>query len=158
MNLPEPEELYGDEPSTWLTDPSLREDPRAVDSEFDAVTPEDVSDGSIWAPLTQITSTMDPERPRTLMAGYDNKNFILTVQFRDHTVYNYYDVSPAEWEAFMAAYSKNDYIKAILEGKRHGKASMNAPQAAAYKGLGRNAARYKKTMYPGTQKPYGGRF
>lgn len=57
------------------------------------------------------TSSTDYSRPRTVAAGYspnmqDPNNGIMTVVFRDGTFYNYYQVSPTEWQSFHASYSK----------------------------------------------------
>lgn len=52
------------------------------------------------------TSSTNYARPRTVAAGYDEDNQVMTVVFRDGTFYNYYQVSPTEWEAFHASYSK----------------------------------------------------
>ena len=52
------------------------------------------------------TSSTDYKRPRTVAAGYDAARKTMTVVFRDGTFYNYYDVSPGEWESFHASYSK----------------------------------------------------
>jgi hypothetical protein len=57
------------------------------------------------------TSSTNYKRPRTVAAGYtpnpnDPDNGTMTVVFRDGTFYNYYQVSPTEWEAFHASYSK----------------------------------------------------
>ena len=172
MNLPEPDDLdftrtsnklqkaYDDLISGLQDDPDAYVDSRRADDDFDAVTPEEYTDGSKWAPLTLITSTTNPERPRTLMAGYDSKNYILTVQFRDTTVYNYYDVSPAQWDAFKSSESKNDYITSELDFHRKGNTLLGQRQAAAYKGLGKSAARAKRRSAGGfsPQRPYGGNF
>jgi hypothetical protein len=82
----------------------------------DTTTPAAFRNGSKWAPLTENpTSTSNVNEPRTLGAGYDSKNFILTVQFRDGTLYNYYDVPPSIWREFRAAPSKGVYMQADLD-------------------------------------------
>ena len=70
------------------------------------------------------TSTINPERPRTVAAGYDRSRQVLTVVFRDGTFYNYYDVSAREWQAFKQSKSKGRYIKRVLDYKDRGIASM----------------------------------
>lgn len=72
------------------------------------------------------TSTINPERPRTVAAGYDPDRRVLTVIFRDGTFYNYYQVSEEEWQGFKNQQSKGRYIKAFLDGKPRGTANMNA--------------------------------
>jgi hypothetical protein len=57
------------------------------------------------------TSSTDYSRPRTVAAGYspnmeNPNNGVMTVVFRDGTFYNYYQVSPTEWQSFHASYSK----------------------------------------------------
>lgn len=52
------------------------------------------------------TSSTNYQRPRTVAAGYDPDRQTMTVVFRDGTFYNYYEVTPGEWEAFHASYSK----------------------------------------------------
>jgi len=57
--------------------------------------------------LTDVpTSSTDYGRPRTVAAGYDPNTQTMTVVFRDGTFYNYYEVSPGEWENFHASISK----------------------------------------------------
>lgn len=51
------------------------------------------------------TPTINPPRPRTIAAGYDEEHQILRLKFRPGAsaqspggaVYDYYDVTPAEW-------------------------------------------------------------
>ena len=73
------------------------------------------------------TSTINPNRPRTLTAGFEivvgEETGKLTVQFRDGTYYNYYEVPPKVWEDFKTAISKGRYIEAILNGFPRGFAS-----------------------------------
>lgn len=68
-------------------------------------------------PLTDIpTSSLDSSRPRTVAAGYQEyvgsrkagaqRLGKMTVMFRDGTLYNYYDVTPGEWQTFKASISK----------------------------------------------------
>jgi len=92
------------------------------------------------APISIVpTSTINPERPRTVAAGYDDKRSVLTVVFRDGTFYNYYDVTADEWTQFKASYSKGRYILAVLDGKPRGTARMANASLAAREGLYRIA-------------------
>ena len=68
-----------------------------------------------------VTSTIDPTRPRTWAAGYqfdsESENGTLTVVFRDDSGgtgvwWNYYDVPWQMWEEFRDAESKGRYLKA----------------------------------------------
>jgi hypothetical protein len=92
------------------------------------------------APITIVpTSTTNPQRPRTVAAGYDEGRNVLTVVFRDGTFYNYYSVDPNEWAQFKASYSKGEYIMAVLDGKPRGTARMANASLAARAGLYRIA-------------------
>ena len=73
------------------------------------------------AELTLVpTSSSNPERPRTVAAGYDEDEEKLTVMFRDGTLYNYYEVTPNEWAAFKANRSKGAVIYRLLDFKPRG--------------------------------------
>jgi hypothetical protein len=52
------------------------------------------------------TSSLNASRPRTVAAGYDQSRGVLTVVFRDGTVWNYDGVTPGEWQNFHASISK----------------------------------------------------
>jgi len=92
------------------------------------------------APMSIVpTSTTNPKRPRTVAAGYDDHREVLTVVFRDGTFYNYYQVSPEEWDAFKAQYSKGANIASVLDGKPRGTARMANTAMAAREGLYRIA-------------------
>jgi len=68
---------------------------------------EDPLVGYSPARLTDIpTSTTDVSRPRTVAAGYDEQRGVMTVMFRDGTLYNYYEVTPGEWSNFSNSISK----------------------------------------------------
>ena len=59
------------------------------------------------AALTDVpTSSLNASRPRTVAAGYDENRKILTVVFRDGTIWNYSGVSAGEWQNFHASISK----------------------------------------------------
>lgn len=78
------------------------------------------------ADLTLVpTSTTNPERPRTVAAGYDEAEEKLTVVFRDGTFYNYYEVSSSEWGAFKANRSKGAIIYQMLDFKPRGYADVS---------------------------------
>lgn len=92
------------------------------------------------APISIVpTSTTNPERPRTVAAGYDDRRSVLTVVFRDGTFYNYYDVNENEWAQFKAEHSKGRYIMAVLDNKPRGTARMANASLAAREGLYRIA-------------------
>ena len=79
------------------------------------------------------TSTTNPDRPRTVAAGYDKADEKITVVFRDGTFYNYYEVSPQEWQRFKSVVSKGRYIYTYLDSKPRGVANVSSMSAAALK-------------------------
>jgi len=86
-----------------------------------------------YAAMTEVpTSTTDPLRPRTIAAGYDSDGHVLTVMFRDGTLYNYFEVSPTQWYNFRRARSKGRFILTYLDQKPRGVAETgNLTPAAA---------------------------
>lgn len=84
------------------------------------------------APLTVVpTSTTNPDRPRTVAAGYDRHEEKITVVFRDGTFYNYYEVTPPEWQAFKSRVSKGQYIYSYLDFKPRGPADVSSMSQAS---------------------------
>lgn len=78
------------------------------------------------AAITEIpTSTTNPDKPRTVAAGYDVRRQCLTVVFRDGTYYNYYQVPVGVWNNFKSAYSKGVFIRAHLDHHPRGKADVS---------------------------------
>lgn len=71
------------------------------------------------------TKTSNPDRPRTVAAAYSPERSVLTVMFRDSTLYNYYDVDIEEWITFRDRDSKWQYIRDHLDNKPRGPASIN---------------------------------
>lgn len=76
-------------------------------------------DDVVWDPrraYPQIqTRSTNPERPRTIAAGYDPENAILRVTFRNGITYEYLGPSPRQWSAFQRAPSPGQYINTVLE-------------------------------------------
>jgi hypothetical protein len=87
------------------------------------------------------TSSINSSRPRTVAAGYepylgsrknprDKQLGKLTVMFRDGTLYNYYDVTPDEWQKFRAQISKGPMLNwnpvpgFLLDGRDRGPADL----------------------------------
>ncbi len=67
-------------------------------------------------PYPQImTSSTDPERPRTIASGYDPKNLILRVTFRNGDVYEYLGVSARIWSTFQRVPSPGRYVDQVLD-------------------------------------------
>ena len=99
------------------------------------------------APLSiRPTSTINPNRPRTLAAGYSPAQRKVSVVFRDGTPYNYYDVGPGTWFNFARALSKGRFIKATLDGHPHGPATT-----------GGDFSEQEQTVLGATQQIYQGR-
>jgi hypothetical protein len=84
------------------------------------------------APISEVpTSTTDPNRPRTVAAGYDNTRKTLTVVFRDGTYYNYYGVDGRTWQNFKRARSKGRFILTYLDAHPRGVADVSTLTAPA---------------------------
>lgn len=121
---------------------------------------EDESDAP--APLSLVpTSSSNPERPRTVAAGYDKGRQVLTVVFRDGTYYNYYEVNTNEWQDFKKRVSKGQYIYKYLDYKPRGAANVNSlpsyARTALYKltravQLQRGAKQYDRLAKKNTPK------
>lgn len=62
----------------------------------------------------QPTPTINPGRPRTLAAGYDDRTSTLRIKFRDGEIYEYYQVPPSVWWKFQRAQSPGRYINTTL--------------------------------------------
>lgn len=82
----------------------------------EAYNPANFSGNYVEAP----TATSKPERPRTVAAAYDPARSVLTIIFRDSTIYNYYDVSMDEWYEFTSKDTKWQYIRDVLDYKPRG--------------------------------------
>lgn len=62
----------------------------------------------------QPTPTINPGRPRTLAAGYDDRTQTLRIKFREGEIYEYYQVPPSVWWKFQRAQSPGRYINTTL--------------------------------------------
>jgi len=62
----------------------------------------------------QPTPTINPGRPRTLAAGYDERSQTLRIKFRDGDYYTYYNIPPSVWWKFRRANSPGRYINTTL--------------------------------------------
>lgn len=75
------------------------------------------------------THTICPPRPRTIAAGYDRKARTMRIRFRPGAdskspggaVYDYYDITPAEWKAIKKTVSTGRFINNQLDGKSYSK-------------------------------------
>lgn len=72
----------------------------------------------VWdpdVPYPQMdTRSSNPERPRTLEAGYDSGNQILRITFREGAVYEYLGVPDHTWETFRRAPSPGRMVDDVL--------------------------------------------
>lgn len=77
------------------------------------------------SPISQVpTSTINPERPRTVAAGYNGKSKVMTVVFRDGTWWNYFSVPVLVWNNFKSAYSKGRFLYSHGFDSRYGGMSI----------------------------------
>ena len=76
-------------------------------------------DDSLLLPY-QPTPSIEPGRPRTLAAGYDERTKTLRVRFRDGTAWCYYDVPPATWRNFRRVRSPGRFINRVLNNFEYG--------------------------------------
>ena len=60
------------------------------------------------------TQSSNPERPRTVAAGYDPENRIIRVTFRNGSIYEYIGPEPRHWSAFQRDPSPGQYINRVL--------------------------------------------
>lgn len=128
-SIMEPLEQFGEEYVEKNIDPrGMRSEIRTQDPAY-AIEPLDdpeyspagySSPGLYEAP----TQTSNPDRPRTVAAAYSPERSVLTVMFRDSTLYNYYDVDLDEWLTFRELSSKWQYIRDHLDYKPRGPASV----------------------------------
>lgn len=58
-----------------------------------------------------VTSSSNPDRPRTLQAGYDYNTGTMTVIFRDGTWWEYREVPASVWVGFNSAESKGKFLR-----------------------------------------------
>lgn len=62
----------------------------------------------------QPTPTINPGRPRTLAAGYDDRTQTLRIKFRNGEIYEYFKVPPSVWWQFNRAQSPGRFINVTL--------------------------------------------
>ena len=128
----------------------LLEDPSntfEVDPNQDATTPQEFRNGTKWAQITDYpTTTSNPNRPRTIGAGYDKRLAILTVQFRDGTLYNYYDVPEDMWLQFKNASSKGKFMQKELDAWAS-KGKVSGQSTKYYNRKARSSIKSQKQMY-----------
>jgi len=100
------------------------------------------------------TATENPERPRTVAAAFDNQRSIITLVFRDGTLYNYYNCSQKMWDDFKALPSKFEYIADTLDKQPRGIANMaGIPEELRIIAYGRARAEQVRRAKAGGWKP-----
>lgn len=108
-------EFFGPEAARAVppTDENRQAISRALPSTYEEI--EMALDGDDEALLSyQPTPTINPNRPRTLAAGYDPRAQTLFIKFRDGTYYTYYNVAPSVWWRFQRAQSPGRFINTTL--------------------------------------------
>jgi KTSC domain len=60
------------------------------------------------------TRSSDPGRPRTRAMGYDGQTDTLRIVFREGAVYDYFDVTTAEWNRIKRSASPGKFINRVL--------------------------------------------
>lgn len=85
-------------------------------------------------PQIDPTNTTNPERPRTLQAGYERERDpetgrmgptgTLRVRFRDGTPWEYYDVPPNVWRNFKRVKSPGRFINRVLNNFDYGRGNF----------------------------------
>lgn len=72
------------------------------------------------------TQTSNPNRPRTVAAGYDRETQTIRVEWARPSggidAYNYYECTPEDWRAFRRAKSPGKMINRRLNEKPYGPA------------------------------------
>jgi hypothetical protein len=74
---------------------------------------EDIRGGDVRLTVAP-TKSSDPGRPRTRAMGYDHETDTLRVVFREGAVYDYFDVSTAEWSRMRRSASPGRFINRVL--------------------------------------------
>jgi hypothetical protein len=92
-----------DRRSSELLDQLFSEIAPKEDKEFEVI--------DATATLMTTTTSINPARPRTLKAGYDYENEVLTVVFRDGTWWQYRDVPVELWTEFKSSESKGRFLR-----------------------------------------------
>lgn len=121
------EDIHGNEIGGYDADEEPLESEKGTPG-YNALKLANVSSVGKWpAPITEVpTSTTNPHRPRTVAAGYDAARKVLTVVFRDGTIYNYYGVGGLEWGRFLSTESKGVFIYRFLNNKVRGLADSTS--------------------------------
>lgn len=102
-------------PSSYLDLPSIRQRASQIADPHLANEIELAIEGNDFPLLPyQPTPTINPGRPRTLAAGYDERTQALRIKFRDGEYYTYYNVPPSVWWRFQRAQSPGRFINSTL--------------------------------------------
>lgn len=103
------------------------------------------------------TASTNHDRPRTIAAVYDPDDQVMTLTFRDGTMYNYMGVTQDEWKMFRSSPSKGRLLKkgSKFDLKQRGPADMSRISEPArelvYKAYRVAQMRFEGNLMP---KPY----
>jgi hypothetical protein len=81
--------------------------------------------GQQYNPVEYDEIEGNPEDP----AGYDDTRQVLTVMFRDGTLFNFYNVTPGEWKTFQSSYSKGPLLNFYNKGQYSPGFLLTAPHS-----------------------------
>jgi hypothetical protein len=111
----------------------------------------DTHDATQFAKLElKGTSTINPQNPRTIAAGYDNNTGTMTVVFPKNVWWNYYNVPEAVWLDFKAAYSKGRFLRSngfdsgVYDMGAVDMGNMSSRQRSTLNTVARDAARMQQ--------------
>jgi len=96
-------EQQGTDTKYWL-DTLMSDSQDESDEDFE------IDDPSLSMPNMLPTTSTNPDKPRTIKAGFDYKTFKMIVVFRDGTWWQYNGVPVQMWENFKMASSKGKYL------------------------------------------------
>jgi len=118
----------------------------------------DTHDATQFAKLElKGTSTINPQNPRTVAAGYDRNTKTMTVVFPKNVWWNYYDVPEDVWLDFKSAFSKGRFLKSngfdsgVYDMGPVDMGQMSSRQRATLNTVARDAARMQQ-LTRGTQR------
>lgn len=64
-----------------------------------------------------IETVETPESSNIVRITYDNESLILTVEFKNGSTYNYYDVGTSTFEQMKSSTSKGQFLAQYIKGQ-----------------------------------------
>jgi hypothetical protein len=117
-------------------------------AQYNPVEYEQDEDQESPAALTDIpTSSTNVRRPRTVAAGYDEEREVLTVMFRDGTLWNFYNVDSATWRTFHNSYSKGPMLNWHSKGQFSPGALLLSPHMNGPADISNVSSKVLSTIY-----------